>query len=567
MKGGDRDRQRRQRKYVSALRSLRTEYSEAITGLEDLGSSPDGNHRVRIQLNTVDLPRVDGGLDLDEHEDFVLVIPPDPRRQPATVEVEHDRWVGEPHVLQGRRICIYLDWQQEWDPTAGPVAVLDALWRWLEKAATGQHDSTTALYHAVGGVLHLTQGTPTLAVRDPVPDTSAIGRVWVRTRTDHRADLLWTEPADSPSLPGLLLVLDKPLPYAAGVTAGQLLATSFLAAGTPNFGDAVLTSVIATARRLSEEQPLYLVVLAGNATPYPHFIGARVRSEQASLLATIDRNATLSQAMTILEDIQLEWCRMSDERLEISTRRDRDRPTAHLHGRSVLIAGCGGLGSWIAELIARAGAARIGLADPGTITGGLLVRQNYSEDDIGRTKRHALRDRLQAIRDGLEVVVLPDEAETLDADFNLVLDATANRAFAVEFDRTDFGPATRVRVATDTATGTLGLVVVGAADDASTLTEIDQSVEQRVLGDPSLESFHTFWREPPDDIEIVPARGCSIPTFHGSAADMAALAGCMVSYVGQHFTTPASGTHLLALPHAPHRSAPAHAFLPHQPET
>ncbi len=80
---------------------------------------------------------------------------------------------------------------------------------------------------------------------------------------------------------------------------------------------------------------------------------------------------------------------MSDERQEVTTRRDDDRPVNGFQGKTIHVLGCGGLGSWIAEFIARAGATTITICDPGTITGGFLVRQNYTENDIGRTKANA----------------------------------------------------------------------------------------------------------------------------------------------------------------------------------
>jgi hypothetical protein len=61
--------------------------------------------------------------------------------------------------------------------------------------------------------------------------------------------------------------------------------------------------------------------------------------------------------------------------------------------------------------------------------------------------------------------------------------------------------------------------------------------------------------------ELVPTRGCSVPTFHGSAADMAAVAASLTSLLGSHVsaTVPVSGTHLIALPHSP--VGPFHRFI------
>jgi hypothetical protein len=77
---------------------------------------------------------------------------------------------------------------------------------------------------------------------------------------------------------------------------------------------------------------------------------------------------------------------VSDERTEVATRRDSQRPASAFYGKTVELWGCGGLGSWIAEFIARAGARRLILRDSGATSSGLLVRQNYTEDDVGLAK-------------------------------------------------------------------------------------------------------------------------------------------------------------------------------------
>jgi len=128
---------------------------------------------------------------------------------------------------------------------------------------------------------------------------------------------------------------------------------------------------------------------------------------------------------------------MSDERQEVTTRRDDDRPVNGFQGKTIHVLGCGGLGSWIAEFIARAGATTITICDPGTITGGLLVRQNYTENDIGRTKANALAVRLRAIRDDLTVNVaeanVPDDPTSLIAA-DLILDATVSHSITTYLD-------------------------------------------------------------------------------------------------------------------------------------
>jgi tRNA A37 threonylcarbamoyladenosine dehydratase len=86
---------------------------------------------------------------------------------------------------------------------------------------------------------------------------------------------------------------------------------------------------------------------------------------------------------------------VSDEREEVTKRRDIGRPVIAYRCKNVLIWGVGGLGSWNAEYITRAGAKKVTVCDNGIVTGGLLVRQNYAELDIGASKADRLAERLR----------------------------------------------------------------------------------------------------------------------------------------------------------------------------
>ena len=83
-----------------------------------------------------------------------------------------------------------------------------------------------------------------------------------------------------------------------------------------------------------------------------------------------------------------------------------------------------------------------------------------------------------------------------------------------------------------------------------------------MLADGGLELYHPLWQAAADGDELIPTRGCSVPTFHGSAADLAAVAATLVSLIGVHLQQAeavTSGTHLIALPHA--ATGPRHHFL------
>jgi hypothetical protein len=181
------------------------------------------------------------------------------------------------------------------------------------------------------------------------------------------------------------------------------------------------------------EQYFVLAVPHPSGGP-PHLLGGRLPTPIANALRRVAKKPgtaiTLDPAK-IDVNLQIEWCNMSDERQEVTTRRDDSRPVNGFQGKTVHVWGCGGLGSWIAEFIARAGASHVTVCDPGVITGGLLVRQNYVEDDIGRSKADALAARLRAIRDDLTVTVaegaLPDDPSDFVAA-DLIIDATVSNS-------------------------------------------------------------------------------------------------------------------------------------------
>src|SRR3546814_1156416 len=91
-------------------------------------------------------------------------------------------------------------------------------------------------------------------------------------------------------------------------------------------------------------------------------------------------------------EAKVRWCTVLENRPEIVIRRDIESHTSQLRDKRVLLFGCGALGSAIAECALRAGARSLAVVDNGIVKPGHLVRQRYSDADIGRAKANALRD-------------------------------------------------------------------------------------------------------------------------------------------------------------------------------
>ena len=380
------------------------------------------------------------------------------------------------------------------------------------------------------------------------------------------------EPPDSPGRLNL--------PLGAGLTLTQLLALidNPRSCGPPGHtglgpapAQALLTSLAASATRNAAGIHQYFTLAVPHPTgDPPHLLIGRLPTAASDELRRLNRILARTLDLDpsqISTDIPIECCRVSDERPEVNTRRDAQRPINAFQGKSVLIWGCGGIGAWIAEFVTRGGAAEASLCDFATVTGSLLVRQNYTEADIGEEKAEALATRLRAISDRVEVLTipgtLPDNLEDVVASTDVIIDATVSIAGGQVLAAMAAGEgrhALLAQVATDARSGTLGILTVSAPSDADGPTVIDSRAGRKVLADPTLELYHSLWQEPLDGDELTPTRGCSVPTFHGSAADLAAVAACLLNLLAVHLTVPASGTHLIALPHTA-GSGPHHCFI------
>ncbi|ABS25871.1 ThiF family adenylyltransferase [Anaeromyxobacter sp. Fw109-5] len=118
-----------------------------------------------------------------------------------------------------------------------------------------------------------------------------------------------------------------------------------------------------------------------------------------------------------------------------------------LRERRVLVAGCGSVGSYVAEQLARSGVGALSLVDPETVEAVNLSRTSYEVGDVGRLKVEALARRLLAVQPALQIEVLACAVdalgpEALDAQVraaDLVVAATDDPAAQRALDRFAYG--------------------------------------------------------------------------------------------------------------------------------
>lgn len=571
-----------------------TAFALAFQGEVELVGKPrhsNGEMRLRLRVRTRGLRHVEGGLRLRDHEEFQVIVGSS-EVAPPRVEVDHLRFLNHAHVLQGTRLCLYLDPSREWDPADGFGGFVDRLMGWLSDAAAGRFDAQTALYHAVGGVLHETDGAPSVVVRASLGSDQLVRHGWLIERAPKRFDLvLDRDHAQSESIGGPaqhvpIFRLDAALPLGAGSTLLSLLSVvEDPHAGHPAPGGAftterfmtglaapLLTALAASAVRKPVGMPQRIVIAVPHPTGGPpHVLVASVPAAGADSIRVLARDSTKRSSVINIDPakvdpgVKVDWLPVSDQRPEVTTRRDSRRPVSSFAGKTVHVWGCGGLGSWVAEFVVRAGAAKVVLCDPGRITGGLLVRQNFIESDVGESKVEALAARLRAISDTVEVTPrkahVPETSDFIDA--HVIVDATVSVAIGRMLDAAAASAERPVlaQMACDVRTGTLGILSVSMPPDTSGCLTIDRRAGNAVRANGALEPFHELWAADADAEEIIPTRGCSAPTFHGSAADLSGVAASLTSLLGSHLgsSEPVSGTHLISLPHG--EAGPLRTFV------
>lgn len=517
-----------------------------------------------LDIPTESFTKVEGGLPVEAHERILVRVAGYPMR-PPTPYVDHERWMEQPHVLQGERLCIYLDPATEWNPAAGFKGFLHRLWEWLDDAIANRFDPAKALFHPVGGVLHRSVGAPTIVARDPLELSTpgfSVRQITLQQTSKSRVDVLaWNQQPKTPELtPGILVVLSDGLYRGAGHHLSDL-AVAIRGQDSRRQRRKLLATIAKVANVLGENDFLHVIIAVPNShlvgEARHHLIACRMRSDDVSRAISAVQTRHKRSDPISKEEPEVEWTFVDDSRSSVSTRRDLVRPMSWYRGKSVEIWGCGALGSWVAELIARAGASRMILRDTGFVTRGLLVRQDYRESDVGNSKVEALSVRLLSISDDVEVLPIAGLAQgslPTSGEADLIVDCTVNTSVAwalQEFRTASALSVPVVQLATDVETATLGILTICLAGTSHTTDKLDEALCRTADESPELLAFRSFWNaegHPP----LTPTIGCSVPTFNGSCADSCAVASIGVSLAALALSRGVCGGYLFAAAHTPY---------------
>lgn len=251
-----------------------------------------------------------------------------------------------------------------------------------------------------------------------------------------------------------------------------------------------------------------------------------------------------------LDSAQVRWSQVHEKRPEVTRRRDRRTSATWLAGRRVLLLGAGAIGAPVAEQVVRAGVCELVVLDNGAVTPGILVRQPYTDADIGVAKATALAARLNAldtthpvlglVRNATRLFVGSESDPRLEPSrFDLVIDATADVATRAALElarrthRAAWPPTATMLVGHRATLGVSTLSLRGASGAGHDILRRLAAHGRGPGSGPWKDVVNDLFPTPPRTEVFLPEPGCSAPTFVGSATQLAALSAGMLEATTQ----------------------------------
>jgi len=537
-----------------ALRELRRLALADAHGIEILGEPRESGSRLNIDfsLRVGLLETRKGGLRFREREEFVLSVPEEFPFEIPSLWVRHERFAGFPHVCWKRTLCLYQS-KIEWNPADGLYGYFDRLALWLGRAAQADMDPIEGPLEPPHHITDTAQDPIVIRADAPVqPGAQWIGWARLEKQRSRLEVSSWHEldesiPADARLAPAIFLA--KPLPMEFPLL-GRDLFTELLERG---IGRGLLLSLLTLSALTTPEGERAYILLglpmrrAADGTLRQHIAGwATAERYAGSLRRAIPEDTDSAQLRTLRSELadavyavfeltEIAWCPIFEDRDEIVVRRDSKTPMAWFAGKRVLVLGAGGLGSWAAEMIARARPAAIDVVDNTLVKPGLLARQNYALDDIGSPKAEALAQRLREVCQVATITAFTCEAHRFLlsepdrlSDYDLVVDCAANSVVSMKLERDWQLLRPRIRrlitfVIDAHAQRTIG-VALGPESLEGPWSAYNRLKYKLTAEDSRTDLAAAFYGLDVAKALFQPEPGCSDPTFSGSMADVSRLA-------------------------------------------
>jgi len=525
------------------------------------------NMFVRFEINCSNIRKTDDGLPLRNREVFVLNIPSDFPYSYPRVYVEHERFSGFSHVQWVRHLCLYLSPETEWNISDGIYGFLERLHQWLVQGAINTHEIEGQPIHPPA-MRSINYKLPSIIIRENTPEfkqKSWLGFAVLDDIHEQRVDLIgWQQEYQKP-VRGFLapvILLNDNFPFEYPDTAEELFSQ------LEKIGISLsLIHLLAlfSAGSSEEKSPLYLVLgtsMRGikNQKSLQHLSVWSIHEQiketiklEIKCLNLIDRSVDekfKSEVQKLNKECKesslkqfkladMRWCSVKEDRPEVTIRRDTNTSAQSYFGKAIAIWGCGALGSYIAELLVRSGVSHLVLRDNKKVHPGILVRQNFEDEDIGNWKCESLKKRLLRINPRLTIEADVDDislsfnamaelSEDESNPYDLIIDATASNKLHLLLE--DFiknvSPNTSLASVIIGSTASRALLnYFPLLKNASTADALRKS-KITALSTKQMKNFaKEFWPDQSEFLNFQPEPGCSDPTFIGSSIDMSILVG------------------------------------------
>ena len=530
-------------------------------------SNESGSLVLRISIETGGYERTEAGFNFRQREGCRIYVPSRFPIEPPSAKFAHNRFMGRPHVQWANQMCLYQATDVEWAPSDGMFGFFKRLDEWLGDAAKNELDPNDAPLHPP---IEYPSSDTRFVVEIDTPEIDKGANFWMgaaklKKRNKYTYDLSeWTETPKT---------LPEDERYAAVVLLGQAMPTEYpetiitliaalKARGVPF---ALLFSLLKILALCQEKgEPLYFVLgapmrrRAANEPLRQHLTAWKMASEHVDALKTIVMEAPGDASEAAWELIlnwatkaQTEWCRVYDNRPEVTFRRDQDTSASWILGKSVALLGCGAIGSHIGEYLVRAGASKLRLVDQSFVNPGILVRQQFKHRQVGFTKQSALAVELSAINPKADIDhefanLTKGWPEALDPDeFDLIIDATASRRVSSALqlnwsEEAKLPPILRCAISGDASHGIATMRLPASKTGPA---ELIRQTKMAALDQPELSDFaEAFWPQGQQEPGFQPEPGCSEPTFVGSAADIDFFASSFFNFASRMLEEPTDDT-------------------------
>ncbi len=538
-------------KQQTAVQELRDIESTSNNGIE-LVTSPhfDVSTQTTVMEISIDCSsfemRGNNHLSLSQRERVVIFLDKNYPFSIPIVAVFHNRFITSAHVQWMREfekykavlptICLYQSPSNDWEPSEGMFGLMDRLVKWFARGAVAELDLPGDPIHAP--LAYYSQSNPIRIVLSKNAPT--VGREsWIGYFKYKRIKENIYEVVD--------FIQDTDIDDSCGLGCAFLLPheTFFefpnqldhlikLITNHGNINQSTIASNMAKVQnRIGKNFPLFVMV----GSPMRGIAG---EAERKLHLAIGDISA---QAITDKTDLNsINWCKSYENREEIIIKRDNYSNITSLRDKNILLIGVGGLGGYAAESIVRSGAKKITVVDFGEVHPGLLSRQNYTHEDIGKPKVEAIRDRITKVNPNCEVTIINNDFLTVAdsikfEDFDFIINLSASNPINLYFEqlsKTKRFPTVAVGLISADAK-----VLLGTISDKTYIggqKQLLRNFHIRMLSDRELEEVtKKIWPEPGNENNFQPEPGCSEPTFTGSATDMQFLSSFFINQISEYF--------------------------------